>query len=218
MLSTPVFAQLGEQVQQKFRCLALDTPVREPLYTQLEGGDPVRIYTSSRTPPIQYSGPNPVVFYRETTNALGQKLRVPVGQFTFNGEFEAPLLLFTNPDNDGTFRITAIEDSLENTPVGSYRIFNFTRKDIAGMIGEARFHTNAGGEAILQLEQAGRLPVTVKLAEFAEAGPQRLYSATWDFTPGFRYLVFIIPTNDRTRGNISIRVVTDFIQTNTAMN
>ncbi len=211
-------AQLNEQINQQFRCLALDAPIREPLYTQPSGGEPLRIYTSSRTKPVFYSGPNPVVFYHETTDEMGQAVRVSVGQFEFTGNLKSPLLLFTKPDKGQAFRITAMEDSLAKTPVGSYRIFNFTQKDIAGMIGDARFRTRAGGEALTQLDEAGRVPVTVRLAEVAEGGPQRLYSATWNFVPSFRYLVFIIPTSDHTRGNISIRIVSDYIRPGTAMN
>ncbi|WOO43276.1 hypothetical protein [Rubellicoccus peritrichatus] len=204
-------AQLEDAVNITFRCISLDSPIRVNLYTQLEGGEPIRIYANSRTNWIKYSGPNPIVFYRDSNPTGEQNVRVPVGQFAFSKGMDTPLLLFTQSEVKGHYRITSIDDDLEVAPAGSYRIFNFTQKDIAGIVGSQRFRATPGDSALVRNAEDEAVEVSVRLAENAEDGPERLYAATWTYSPDFRYLIFIVPTGDRTRGNIKIRKITDIV-------
>lgn len=203
-------AQLEDTISVAFRCLSLGSPIRENLYAQQSGGKPIRIYSNQRTDRIIYNGPNPITFYREVEGEDGQEVRVPVGRFKFVEGVSVPLLLFSRVAQDKEFyNITAIDDGLAAAPPGSYRIFNFTKKDIAGIIGSQQFRTAPGNDALIRDTEQKAVDVMVRLAEKAENGPERLYASTWAYSPRFRYLVFIVPTTDRTRGNIKIRKISD---------
>lgn len=213
LLAHSAWSQGQDPVTFKFRALALDRPIREGLYTQAEGGEPIYLYTNSKTDMITYVGENPVVFYLETRSETGPATRRKVAQFDVNTAPQSALLLF-NRARSGAFeyKVNAINDSEEVAPAGSYRIFNFTDKEIAGMIGEKTFHTPASESALAVIPKSGAFPIFVRLAERGEGGqPELLYSASWRFSSEARYLILIFPDPDPTRGNIKIRKIADLL-------
>ena len=98
--------------------------------------------------------------------------------------------------------------------VFSFRIYNFTERDVAGKIGDQVFRVKPNAYAVTEMPETNSVSVSVKLAEGTNEGVKRLFAATWDFSSKFRYLVFIMPTDDPTRGNIQIRKITDFVSGN----
>ncbi|WP_309383075.1 hypothetical protein [Cerasicoccus frondis] len=207
------FAQSEQMVSVRFRCLSLDAPIRTPLYVRPEGGEAIRIYNNARTDWIQYSGPLPIVFYKDSE--VKGAPRVPVAKFNLNPEVEAPLLLFSrSKSGPAEYDIYSINDSAEFSPVGSFRIYNFTEKDVAGKIGDQVFRVKPNAFAVTKIPETDSVSISVKLAEGTSDGVKRLFAATWNFSSKFRYLVFIMPSDDPTRGNIQIRKITDYVSGN----
>lgn len=200
------------QVNIKFRALAINYPHSSAIYMQPDGGTPMRIYPNSRTGWIDYSGPNPITFYTESLNSKKEKVRTPIGSVNVSNAPKAPLLVFSKSDSDSKqCIINILDDSLETSPVGSYRIFNFTTKQIAGMIDNQKFLLDPKATAYARVANPKDFEVTVKLAETSEGKAKHLYASTWTFSENFRYLVLITPSDDRTRGNIDIRLIPDLI-------
>ncbi|WP_309383220.1 hypothetical protein [Cerasicoccus frondis] len=199
-------------VYLKFRALALNYPHNSGIYLAPTGGSPIRIYSNSRTDWVEYSGPNPITFYVDDKNAKNESIRTPIASVDISMAPESPLLVFSKSSaEDKFYNISVIDDSVEISPPGSYRIFNFTTKQIAGMIDDQKFLLSPKTTAYAKVSNPKDFEVTVKLAESANGKAKRLYASTWTFSENFRYLVMIIPSNDRTRGNIDIRLIPDLI-------
>jgi hypothetical protein len=203
----------GSEVQLRFRALALNHPVTSGIFLKPEGGTPLRIYSNSRTDWTSYSGPNPITFYAEVKTEGAPSVRVPIATFDASEAPESPLLIFSKQNaEDRSYRINAVNDSLQHSPAGSYRLFNFTEKQIAGVIDDQRFLLSPRSTAYAQVENPKDFEVTVQLAERDEGQAKRLYASSWTFSENFRYLVFILPSDDRTRGNIDIRLIPDLLE------
>ncbi len=208
-----VYAQSGEIVSVRFRCLSLDAPIRTPLYVQPEGGQGVRIYNNVRTGWINYQGTLPIVFYKDSDAENAP--RIPVARYNLPPDNPAPLLLFSRTKSGpAEYDVYSINDSASLSPVGSFRIYNFTERDVAGKIGDQVFRVKPNAYAVTEMPETNSVSVSVKLAEGTNEGVKRLFAATWDYSSKCRYLVFIMPTDDPTRGNIQIRKITDFVSGN----
>lgn len=201
----------SSEINFKFRALALNYPLNRGVYLQPEGGELYRIFSNASTDWIEYRGPNPIQFYSATPKAPGG--RTVIGSFDATKAPPDPLLLFSKSDaNSTSYRIDAINNSLDSAGPGSYRIFNFTEKTIAGRIDDQKFLLNPRASAFAQVKEQKDFEVTVQLLESVDSKPKRLYASSWTFSENFRYLVFILPSDDRTRGNIQIRLIPDLIR------
>ncbi|WPJ95843.1 hypothetical protein SH580_20715 [Coraliomargarita algicola] len=205
--------QKGEDIQLKFRALAVNYPLLSGVYLTPTGGEPIRIYSNSRTEWINYNGPNPITFYAQKSAADGASERIPIASFDAINAPKDPLLVFSRKNSEEmNYNIGVVSDNVSDAPSGSYRIFNFTQKQIAGMIDDQRFLLAPKASAFAIISNPKNFEVTVQLAENDQGKAKRLYASTWTFSDNFRYLVFILPTDDRTRGNIDIRLIPDLIR------
>lgn len=213
-VSPALKAEVDDPITLEFRCLALNNPLPGGVYTQPTGGEPIRIYTNAPTDQVQYEGPNPIVFYQDgPKDESGKPVRVPIARYDAADAPAQPLLLFSKPDaSNSSYTVQAIDNNLQSAPPGSFRLFNLTEKDIFGVIANQRFRIDAGQSAFTQVSQTGDIEVVVQLAENADGEPKRLYASSWTYSPHFRYLVFIMPSDYRTRGNIAIRLISDLVR------
>ncbi|GHC02696.1 hypothetical protein [Cerasicoccus arenae] len=211
--SSSLLAQYdGPDIQLRFRALALNYPLNSGVYMEAQGGTRLNIYSNSRTDWVNYKGTNPITFYKEVKQGDTPSVRIPIASFDAVQAPENPLLIFSKADaKDPNYRVNAVNDSVESSPAGSYRIFNFTEKQIGGVIDDQRFLLSPKSTAYAQVKNPKDFEVTVQLAESEKGQAKRLYASSWTFSEDFRYLVFILPSDDPTRGNIEIRLIPDLV-------
>lgn len=83
-----------------------------------------------------YNGPNPLVFFRESTDAEGNTIRTPVTSVTIpEGARKLILFFFSQKDARGEkIHIVPFEDSGDEFPAGMFRVWNISGFDVAVQI------------------------------------------------------------------------------------
>jgi hypothetical protein len=161
---------------------------------------PLVFNSFTRSESYEYKGPGKIVFFRQTpapptapdgtppTRELFSTVELPADGDHF-------LLLFL-PDAFAQQNkqpiIYAIDDSTDAFPFGSVRLFNATKNDLAGAVGNDRIPVLPGASQPLPERNGGAM--TVALAVYFEGKARLSFANSVHFKRGARTLLILVPS------------------------
>lgn len=178
-----------------------------------EGVIPLEMNFLGRAKQYHYIGPNPIVFFRELSGDEGKTLRVPVASVALDPAMEKPLLLFFQIDPEKYNReyiVTAIEDSEQRFPRGSYQIMNLSGTPlVCSLEGEYR-EVGRGQIVLFQPELAKDEKLILQITTPNGTDNPASTNRTFFHDPWMRWFIFLrYEVDSHNRGVIHFKSVPD---------
>ncbi|MFA6960146.1 MAG: hypothetical protein WC205_05285 [Opitutaceae bacterium] len=152
----------------------------------------ISVPASGRGDPVYYRGKNPLVFFRETTDAEGKTRRVPVATVEFSPAWKKALVVLVSAGRKGgdwNFTGQAFDDSAEGFPTDYARLFNFYRSTLAVNSGDGLEQVPPRESRLIALK-GSRARVWMKLAVQRPASWEVLPTFVTQVAPNTRLLIF----------------------------
>ncbi|WP_309386290.1 hypothetical protein [Cerasicoccus frondis] len=202
-------AQDAELLNTEFRCISWQRPIQEELYVK-SGGEyiPLKIHNMKRSGEVDYVGANPVVFYRKAKGQDGETIYMPAAQVGVSPGVEQPLFFFIQ--NGANYRIACIEDSFSKYPVGSYRFYNLTSKNLKARMGDIVLTLNSQQTSVLPQPFTDNVEYPVAFVINSPEGVEPLYTNKWQHSEHHRYLIMVADSPYSHASPIDFRVITDY--------
>ncbi|WPJ96767.1 hypothetical protein SH580_03485 [Coraliomargarita algicola] len=214
-------AQAGDEVVSvRFSCLAWDTTKANGLqYLNGEEVVSVRVGQSNLNGPYEYTGPNPIVFFRERPGAEpGSIFREPFARAFIKPGLTDVLILFTEVnrpvdtaagDHAPKLETLVLNQDLGVFPMGAFRIINLSEYEVGCILGNETFVIN--GKQTKLITQAGedrddiRVHFSMKIDEHWE--PK--INTSWMYHADHRSLVFLTDVVNSRRPYLKLKTITD---------
>lgn len=205
--SSALIAQ--ERIQVQFTTLAWE-PVEQELHFQSPESAPesIEINTRFRSEPYFYTGPNPIVFYTESSGPDGTAIRNPVATAKIPQDIKSAMLLFVPVAGQDGVSIYVMDDSMDAFPWGSVRFFNLTQRDLGIIFNDEKIPIRPL-EMKTSKAQNEHKSVHLSILAIQDKELRDLYNSQWPQDEGTRHLVFIKDAPQRYQG-IMTKSVTDF--------
>ena len=174
-------------------------PSFEPLKYFAKEGEAVQVNApssvGSRSYP--YTGPSPLVFFRESTDQKGELMREPVASVNLPDDSRDFLLVFlSKKDGDeDIIRIFPIKDDASSFPSGQFRVWNLTTHKIAAQIADERILVQPGKQTDLSPNLADKQYYGAKIyfqpADSTDWEP--FINKGWTHYASQRVLIILLP-------------------------
>lgn len=215
-------AEDEELITVRFNCLAWDT-IKANGVKYLDGEEVVklRVGQSRFNGPYQYTGTNPIVFFREQPGTEpGEVLRVPVASAFIQPGFENALILFTEVAARGRedrsphtmFKALVWNNDLSVYPAGTYRVINLSQHEVGGIIGVDKFIIPGKQTKMISKPSSDgegmRIHFSMKIDDMWE--PK--INTAWKYRADKRYLVFLTDVNNNGRPYLKLKTITENLE------
>jgi hypothetical protein len=185
----------------------------------LVGSVPLAFKTSGTSDLYTYEGPMPLVFFEEEARPTPENpsavFRKPVAQISLPPDSEQVLLLFAPQlaatENTYLYHVVSVNVRPSSIPVGHISIFNFTKQNFFGSIGEK---IKKGDPNVIEIVPGINRPVpiqpkgTVRLIfEFGNEEWVKVYENVFECDSGERLLLIIYPPRVSGSLNLSGRLI-----------
>jgi len=210
-------AQSGDQnvVNIDFSCMSWDGFTDEEVFYR-NGNDweVLRMPPLKRSEKFDYQGKPSLVLYTERPNQEGQLTKVPFGSVNIDVAMKEVLLVFVanrgNESEKRPYSVFAIEDSKDNFPFGSYKIYNFTNVDFAGIIDSEKFTLPPRQSTVVKPGIGERKNVEVRFFNNKSQKWQSWRETVWTYEPDLRLLVLITPSARGNRPGYELKTVVEY--------
>lgn len=183
---------------------------------------PLRISSAFRSGPYRYTGPNPIVFFRETRAPDGTLVREPVASAHIDPGLKNVLLLFvTAPTAVNTeapapaFRVLVLDDDTSVFPMGSYRVFNLSDHEIGGIIDEKAFTIAPNHSFTVTPEAQDEVDVRIHFSSKIDGQWVPSLNTRWLYRKNARRLVFVTRDTSAKRPLLKIKTISQYAESNT---
>lgn len=198
-------AQGAETVQVTFAVFANGLP-NGVMYIPDPNEKPVTLqfFSSDRSREYQYTGSNPLVFFREVegppdplrSNAPRIQ-RVPVGYVSVPGGMRNAFFLFTpdgiwGPNTIPRFNVSVFDDGLRSFPAGHAIILNATGRTLFGKIGETEIGIGPGMSPPVQIDAE---EFTVDVFGYEDGEATQVYFDRVLLGASQRVTILLLPSN-----------------------
>lgn len=181
------------QMKTRIMTLSLDQHV-ENLYFLNEGkAQPFTAERSGLGEPFAYTGPPRFILRAKPEDFSSPPPLPPPLASVDLPQQAAMVMLVTGTDSGGKLKVAAYDISPGRFQTGDYRVFNFSTKNLAMMMGENRFALKPGHDAIVSnsMLRGKVLDVFVRIAEEKDGVLKKIYSSAWGHKPSKRHYVFL---------------------------
>jgi hypothetical protein len=153
------------------------------------GKTPVFAVSHTRSLDYKYRGARTLSFYGDEVNEEGLPVSVCDAQIpSALGRY----IILLRPRSTGRYQAIVIPDDRDSFPVGSYKVFNASRFDIACKMNEEKFALKPAGIRVFTPKIEDDLVVGVQVAFRSDEVDWRLgYSTRWGYRENHRVLVFL---------------------------
>lgn len=195
-------------VKAEILTLSLSGVVSDLHYIASKGVAQTTVYSRGFGIPIEYEGPQEILFFRPTANPNGfsggdQKI---VSRVVLPMGVSRILLLFEKikESKDEAYKIIPVNNDLGNMPVGAYRLLNLSPVPFVGKIGKNRFNIAPGATSIVSDDgdENGNFEVRFFSTEKGKEGI--VYSSVWQTKKTRRTTVFLLASSSD-RKNLEVR-------------
>lgn len=216
LAASQLFAQSTPVVSVELTAFFIGgAPAEKIMLATSEGSKAIKFKRRERSNVIDYSGPNPVVFFTTQGEADRPESRRIVATASIpDGVTKALVLLL--PEGD-SHRAIAINDSRESFPVGSLKVLNVLGSPIYAQIGEERVVLEPGAsKPISLLDFVGRTrereivtggtnnervetitsidnTAPIRFAVRKDGRYEHIYDSPLQVSPRMRYLLIALP-------------------------
>jgi hypothetical protein len=213
-----IWAQSDEDgISVRFSCLAWDTNKANGI--QYLDGDEVkelRVSQSYFDDSYTYSGPNPIVFFREKPGIEpGTVVRDPVASAYIKPGLRDLLILFTeatqNVENtDNQLNALVLNNDFGAYPAGSFRIVNLSEHDVGAIFGENPFVIPGKQTEIVTrpVEDGETMRVHFSMKIGNQWEPK--INTAWKFHANQRNLIFLTDLLNNREPYLKIKTITDY--------
>jgi hypothetical protein len=182
-----------QQMKTRLMTLSLDRHV-ESLYF-LNGGkaQPFTAERSGLGEPFAYTGtPRFILRAKPEDFSSPPPLPPPVASVDLPQQARM-VMLVAGTGSGGKLKLAAYDISPGRFQAGDYRVFNFSTKNLAMMIGQNRFALRPGQDTIVSnsMLRDRVLDVFVRIAEERDGGMKKVYSSAWGHKPSKHHYVFL---------------------------
>ncbi|MCB1062032.1 MAG: hypothetical protein KDN20_03800 [Verrucomicrobiae bacterium] len=177
--------------------------IKDLHFRTIDGIGKLSVYSRGFGPPIQYQGPQEMVFFRPMPNP--EKLEggdfLVVGRVTLPDRASRVLLLF-KPRKDTekeAYQILAIDNDLSRFPEGAYRFVNTSTQNLTGRMGQQLFELKPQAFLIVDASSSVDSFGNVELALYRKEDgvSKRIYSSVWHVKKSRRTTVFLSTSQSR---------------------
>lgn len=210
-------AQEQEPITVSFSCLAWDkVDTRGLRYLRNNQTEALRISSAYRTGPYSYTGPNPIVFFREIPGPEGTVIRQPVGRAEIPPGQRSVLLLFirnNEPEGSGNeYNILVLDDSLTSFPKGSYRVFNLSEHEIGCIFGDQKFTVASQQYKTVSLGAENEVDVRIHFSSRIDGQWVPSVNTRWLYQDSARSLVFVTQDGSVRNPQLKIKSITQYLK------
>ncbi|MGE9295435.1 MAG: hypothetical protein ACQKBV_04020 [Puniceicoccales bacterium] len=163
-----------------------------------------------RSSPIQYHGPNPIVFFREVPAPSPEDAtaieRVLVARYEVPSGIDEALLFFRAAGEPvgSRFSVQGMDDSLEAFPGDSMVAFNATGAPLIARIGEDDHRVRPGANAAVSFREFIDEGIPVGFAVETDDGPKLVFENHLDYAENYRVILMLAPP--RRQGSMRLMV------------
>lgn len=178
-----------------FRAISWDGAIRDIFYQSFDQKpQAVTVPTGGRSAMYHYSGPSPLVFFRDGgLDAEGNPIKIPVASFPIQpGARETLLNFFRDPSNPERFRLLPIQEDLESFPFNTCLFYNFSGRDLIVKIGDSADRIPARASRRFDFPKGDSPNFLVQIADRREGEWDPLYSSVWGASQGIRLLTLAV--------------------------
>ncbi len=198
-------------VSLTFKTMAWDRYPNTDIYYRSDNEEQkIELRKMIRSRPYDYTGPTSLVFYTKEKGPEGQTVMLPVASVDFSQDTKDPLILFIkNPDTEDKRRFITwlIDDNADNFPYGSYQIFNLSKEQLRGRIGDQPFTLKKSGASTI-VELSGEKRSIMTVIQIIWEGKWKTASrANWSYRPNQRNLVFILSSDNPNYSFFDMKIV-----------
>ncbi len=171
--------------------------------------------------PIDYSGPNPIIFFREipapTLDDPNAVRREPLAQYLAPTTVKEGLLFFREKQPTSTepwlYEVYGMDFSLKAFPEDSLVTVNSTNFKLIGRLGKEGVSINEGANSAISYKQFIKDQFPVGFALETADGPKILFEKNMEFTENYRIILVLAPP--RREGSIRLQVysIPDLLRT-----
>lgn len=165
-----------------------------------DNGQEIKLTRGNKTSYQRYTGPTPLVFYTEETDANGEIQKIPQLNVSINKGAKRVIIIVLPPNNQSSeFRAHTIDISPQTMPEGSVKVVNFSRNQLATKLSINNFALEPLGEKILTYEQTKADDRRFRVAINRDEKWKVVYSSSLKIRPDERGLIVIYPQGKRWR-------------------
>lgn len=213
-----VSSEEAETISVRFTCLAWDSVDSRGLNYMTEGEEVgLRISSAFRSPKYEYTGLNPFVIYTKKSAPNGESLKVPVASVSIDPELKDVLLLFVQQRSteagesaQSKYTILVMNESLNTFPFGSYRIFNFSERDVGGILGDSKFILPPKSQKVITPSVENHLSMQVHFSKKQDEQWVPEVNTRWNYEENARRIVFISEDTSSRRSKIKIKTISEY--------
>ncbi|WP_269522691.1 hypothetical protein [Coraliomargarita parva] len=203
----------------RFSCYALGTIDARGLY-YLDEGEPraFRISSAFRRGPYDYTGPNPLVFYRDGRSPDGSTIRIPVASARIDPALKELLLFFVNNDahqpGEATpeMKVIVMNDDLRAFPAGAYRVFNLSEHEIGCLFGEEKFIVPGKDYKTVNLDEGDQVNVRIHFSSNIDGEWVPQINTRWLYSSNERNIVFVADDYSTRHPRLKINTITQYLE------
>ncbi|WPJ96736.1 hypothetical protein SH580_03330 [Coraliomargarita algicola] len=142
------------------------TDTRDLHYLKNGQLEPLQISQAFYKGPFDYTGPNPIVFYKKIRSEDGTMIPTPVASAPINPAFKDVFLLFLKSPNESAdseqqLHILSIDNQLATFPQGAYRIYNLSEYEVGGIFSDQKFTIPGKGFKTIDLNGSEHVDVRI---------------------------------------------------------
>jgi hypothetical protein len=210
-------------ISVRFTCLAWDTIKANGVqYLNGEQVETLRVGQTRFSAPYRYTGPNPIVFFREKPGLeAGEVVRVPVASAYIQPGLRDVLILFSDAERSGEsandqvlpqFKALALNNDLKAFPAGTYRIINLSQHQVGGIMGEEKFIIPGKQTKMISKPVGDGEDMRVHFSMKIDDQWEPKINTAWMFSANKRYLVFLTDIMNARRPYLKLKTITENLE------
>lgn len=220
LLTSQTMGQQSEEpLSIRFSCLSWEG-VKKSNLKYLQNGQAVdlRISSAYRTGPYNYTGPNPLVLFKEEKGEDGAIVQVPVASVVIpRGMKDVLFLMVKNtPPLSERFPVPGVEvvvmnDDFGSFPKGAYRVFNLSDYEIGGVFGDTKFTVPGKQYKTIELQGKDELNVRIHFSSKIDGKWVPKINTRWLHRDNERNIVFITDDRSSSQPILNVKTITQYL-------
>ncbi|WP_269522740.1 hypothetical protein [Coraliomargarita parva] len=215
-------AQTDENtISISFTCLAWDTTKANGIqYLNGEEVETLRVGQSRLNGPYSYTGPNPIVFFRERPGGEpGTVVREPVARAYVEPNLQDVLFLFSDAVRMPEAVETPVQAKLNTLvmnhdfgafPMGSFRIINLSKYQVGCILGDEKFVIPGKETKLIEDPADDKADMRVHFSMKIDDQWEPKINTGWMYHSNRRALVFLTDVVNSRRPYLKMKTITDF--------
>ncbi|MGE9290143.1 MAG: hypothetical protein ACQKBT_04080, partial [Puniceicoccales bacterium] len=178
--------------------------------------EPLKVSQAFYKGPFDYTGPNPMVFYKKVPAADGTIQIVPVASVPIDPALTDVFLLFLKGSAAASeaphppLRIVSMNNQLDEFPKGGYRIYNLSDYEVGGIFSDQRFTIPANSSKTIDLNGTDHVDVRIHFSTKVDGEWISQINTRWRHDEQTRNIVFVTDDPNSRHPKLKLKTITQY--------